>query len=145
MISGTQKILQERLTIKTALRGLSEVLKRTVRNYIDYSGHELFLENSHVLGPSEPFRRTVCDTSMDFGEILCQMHFSTTDYPKERIVPSEVMWKLSGLRREPSDRWKTEQPEGVWFGKMNYNAHADHLEARPGRPRQTLSDIRRDI
>jgi hypothetical protein len=39
--------------------GPSEPLMRTVRNNVDYFEHELFLENPHVLGRTDPFPRTV--------------------------------------------------------------------------------------
>ena len=84
MISGTQKILQERSSLKTEHRVPYEPLKRTVPNNINYSGQELLLEISYVRGLSEPFRWTACDTSMHFGKKLCQVHISTTDRPKDK-------------------------------------------------------------
>jgi hypothetical protein len=38
------------------------------------------------------------------------------------------------------DRWRSDQPEGAGFGKMNYNVHVDHPEAWPDHPLQALSD-----
>jgi hypothetical protein len=56
MISGTQKILQERSTLKTTHRVPYEPLKRTIPNNINYSGQELLLEISYCvdcLSPSD--------------------------------------------------------------------------------------------
>jgi hypothetical protein len=96
MDSGTQKILQERSILKTA------PLKRIVRNNIDYSGQELFLEISQVHGPSGPFRWTIHNTSMHFEQKLWQMHISSTNRSKERKVLLGAMCGLSGLTRGPS-------------------------------------------
>lgn len=84
MISGTQITLQEISTLESAHRGPFEPLVWAVWDKVDYQGHELFLEITHELGPSGPFRRTVRDTSMDFEHKLCQRHFSTTDCPKDK-------------------------------------------------------------
>jgi hypothetical protein len=57
------------------------------------------------------------------------MHISSTDRPKERQVPSGTMHGPSGLMHRSFARCKSDKPKGVGFGKMTYNAHADHLEA----------------
>lgn len=57
------------------------------------------------------------------------MHISSTDRPKERQVPSGTMRGPSELMHRSSARCKSDKPKGVGFGKMNYSAHADHLDA----------------
>jgi hypothetical protein len=76
--------------------------KAAVRNTINYSRHESFLENTSVRGLFGAFRRTVRDTSVCVVQKLYKSQNSTADFQDQaQIVP---LWK----------------PEGAGFGKIQF-------------------------